>query len=596
MINKVLLVSGSANFSTRDVWEGYRLGLQIAGVEVIPYPTFSMLKVLSIETVCSEIIGKALDLSLQIDCVIFIDGLYFRGERSRVPLSIRKAGIPTVLVATDDPYEPMGPTSTFYTYRFSNEIKSAEEERFYLPTATLPPPAVPLSPNPQYDLSFIGTVFDDRLPLLIRFAEYCETNSLRMLIAGKFVTEPDELKNFSNLELRSRTIDSVEKWEIYADSKVTLNLFRESEFPAESPSPRVFEVTGYGHCALLTGPYRQEVDQLFRDTIYHFDDFDSAVSQLNRALDSETERTEKVQNARKITLASHLYHHRASQMTTTLRESELALADVADSEHKLAWIVGYARSGSTWLAEMLGSLPRISRWHEPYFGRLFRFVMERPEERDRLASFYSHRFQHVWVEGVRELFFKMVQERFPTFGEQGLVVKEVNTPELYPWLKVLFPAGRMIFLTRDPFDTLDSFLDLQSPGSWNEDYQGTEDFLSLENVEKTCVHIQHSILDAIHAYEGFPEKQRLIVRYEDLLTDPAAQLIACGNLISIEVKPGVAAQVADKHRFDNTKETGPGKFRRKGKAGVWKESAYFTPETLEIAHRILGPVRARLGY
>ena len=82
-VASVLLVSGSANFSTRDVWEGYRLALDAAGVRVIPYPTFSFLQVLSGDAVCNDIIGTALDVENRIDCVIFVDGIHFRGKRAQ---------------------------------------------------------------------------------------------------------------------------------------------------------------------------------------------------------------------------------------------------------------------------------------------------------------------------------------------------------------------------------------------------------------------------------------------------------------------------------------------------------------------------------
>ncbi|MCG6156258.1 glycosyltransferase family protein [Rubinisphaera margarita] len=596
MIRKVLLVSGSANFSTRDVWDGYRTGLQVAGINVVPYPTFSMLKVLSIETVCAEIIGTALDVNLGIDCVIFIDGLYFRGERGRVPLSIRKAGIPTVLVATDDPYEEMGASDSLYQYRFSNERRSAEELRFYLPTATLPPPPLPPSPSPTYDLSFLGTVFEDRLPFLKQMAHFCHEQNLRMVIAGKFTTDMAEFKQFNNVELRSRTIEAAEKWELYAESRVTLNLFRESQHAAVSPSPRVFEVTGYGHCALLSGPHRKDVDRLFGDSVYQFQNFEQATERLQEALGDSTGRTEKVRRARDVTLQGHLYHHRASRLCEVLKDLTEADNMVSQREDRLAWVIGYGRSGSTWLAEMLGDLPKIRRWHEPYFGRIFRYLADRPEELDRPASFYSRRYQKTWISGVRDLFFNMVQERYPTFGRQALVIKEVNTPELYPWIRTLFPAGKLIFLARDPFDTLDSYLDLQAPGSWNEQFGQNDEWLSERSVRRTCEHIRSSALAAAEAYESFPELQRLRLNYEDLLTEAAPNLIRCGQLVGIEVDPEAASQVADAHRFDRQVETGPGKFRRKGKAGVWRESEYFTPEVLSIAEEVLGPIRTRLGY
>ena len=66
----VLLVSGSANFSTRDVWDGYRVALAAEGLRVVPYPTFSFLKVLSVDAVCNDILGTALDVANQIDGIV----------------------------------------------------------------------------------------------------------------------------------------------------------------------------------------------------------------------------------------------------------------------------------------------------------------------------------------------------------------------------------------------------------------------------------------------------------------------------------------------------------------------------------------------
>ena len=261
----VLLVSGSANFSTRDVWDGYRVALEQQGIRVIPYPTFSFLKVLSPDAVGNDILGTALDLANGIDCVVFVDGLYFRGARSRIPLSLKRAGIPSVLIATDDPYESLPDVESIYTHRFTNEIRCAVRGAAYLPTATLPLPDVPRLPNPPYHISFLGTVFEDRLPTLLRIAEFCESEGLRFLVAGKIVGGTEPFEKFVCTEVRQRTIETIEKWEIYSQSRVTLNLFRQSEQPADSPSPRIFEVTAFGQAALLTGPVRSEVTRLFGD-------------------------------------------------------------------------------------------------------------------------------------------------------------------------------------------------------------------------------------------------------------------------------------------------------------------------------------------
>lgn len=594
-IANVLLVSGSANFSTRDVWDGYRLALEGAGLRVIPYPTFSFLKVLSIDAVCNDIIGTALDVANEIDCVIFVDGLYFRGPRARVPQSLKRAGLTTVLIATDDPYDTIPQLEDLYTFRFTNEIRCAERGAVYLPTATLPLPDVPRIEHPPYDVSFLGTVFEDRMPLLLKVAEFCEQQRLRFLVAGKFLAGVEAFKAFTCTEVRQRTIETLEKWEIYAQSRLALNLFRTSEHRADSPSPRVFEVTAFGQAALLTGPERSEVTRLFGDTVYHFRDDSSALAAIREALSDEPGRIEKAERARRITLQSHLYEHRAQGLVAQLKKGEAELSEGGVAEDRVAWIVGCGRTGSTWLADMLGDLPRIRRWHEPYFGRFLRHIDEHPEDLDRQASFFSRRYLPIWTSGLRELFFRMVRERFPQFGRHSLVVKEVNTPEIYPWLKLLFPQGRLILLIRDPYDVLDSYLDLQKPGSWNQSF-GDPSERANARVRKTAEHIRNTTLSALDAYETHPIEQRLLLSYEALLGDPIPSLIACGELVSVPIDAESARAVAEKHAFENYDRAGPLQFRRQGRAGVWKSSPNFDAEVLKTAEEVLAPLRGRLGY
>ncbi|HIF01379.1 MAG TPA: sulfotransferase [Planctomycetes bacterium] len=317
---------------------------------------------------------------------------------------------------------------------------------------------------------------------------------------------------------------------------------------------------------------------------------------INRALQDEAARRARVVEARQITEQSHLYQNRAQTVIDTVREAEHDRDIAATAEDRIAWIIGCGRTGSTWLAEMLADVPGIRRWHEPYFGRFFKHLQDRPEDLDRSSSFFAKRHQKVWLDGLRQMFFRMVHDRYPQFGRHALVVKEVNTPEIYPWVSTLFPAGRLIHLVRDPFDTLDSYLSLQKSGSWNDQFGDKDDPLSEDNVRRTEKHIHSTMLQALEAYEQFPADRRLQVSYEDLLVDARLQVQLCGKLVSIKVSDDDARATAEKHDFNNYKDTGDLKFRRKGKAGVWKTSENFTPQVRQIATQILGQLRARLGY
>ena len=89
---------------------------------------------LSHEAVGNDIIGKAHDVRHSVDAVVFIDGLFFRGEREWVPLSLRKSGMPTAVVKTDDPYAPITNAHHLYDVVLSNELAGLGEHELYLPT------------------------------------------------------------------------------------------------------------------------------------------------------------------------------------------------------------------------------------------------------------------------------------------------------------------------------------------------------------------------------------------------------------------------------------------------------------------------------
>lgn len=595
-LSNVLVVSGAARFSTRDVWDGYCEALSDLGLNVIAYPTFSMLKLLSADLVCADILGKSLNGEIQIDCVIFTDGLFFRGQRAFVPQSIRRAGVPTVLIATDDPYEVLPNAEAQYTHIFSNEVSCAASESSYLATATLQPPEVDRVADPKFHLSFVGTVFKDRVDLLVELARFCEQQHYSFLIAGKFPAGIETFEEFRFTTLRSETVSDTDKWSIYADSRVVLNVFREAPEGTASPNPRVFEVTAFGHAALLTGEPRSEVTRLFGDTVYEFADGESACRQLQLALENEDERRSRVDRAREITLQGHLYEHRAEAMLNVLREREGEYQGAEQFDDHIAWVTGCGRTGSTWLSEMLGEISSIRRWHEPYFGRFLKHIHERPADRERATSFFASEFDHVWMQGLRNLFHEMVAQRYPRIGEHSLIVKEVNTPELFDWILPLFRSSRMILLIRDPFDILDSYLSLQKPGSWNSEFGEAEESNIAGRAEHSATHISETLWHAYRAFERFPDSQKLLVRYEDLLADAAPVLIACSRLVKQDISEEQARAAAEKHRFDKYEKTGDLEFRRFGRAGSWQTSGNFTDEITEIADRILGPLRAKLGY
>jgi len=599
-LRTVMVVAGAAAFSTRDVWEGYVQGLSQLGLEVLPYPTFSMRNVLSAEMVGNDIIGKSLDVRNAIDAVIFTDGLFFRLERRWIIETLSHRGVLTALIATEDPYEPLLIEDNAYTVRFTNELSCVDNGAIYLPTATCFPPNLTGSKQDK-DIIFIGTVFPDRWPLLRQLGLYCEDHAIRFDICGHFLVDTHEFDNSNYVLIRPGTVQSSEKWREYASAKIVLNIFRDGGPNAISANPRIYEVAALGKATLVTDDSRKEVKKIFEDSLYYFTNFQSLAEQINLALSNEYNREKRVLDAQQIALDGHLYKHRASVLAEVLDNFSGTNVNRSSgrfpAEENTYWIFGSGRSGSTWLLELLGSLPEVAVWHEPYFGALLQHLEDHPSERERPQAFFNESYRREWLTNLKGLFLNVAKSRFNGVSVNSkLVVKEVNAPELAPYVCDMFPSASYILLIRDPFDVLDSQLDMQRVGAWNEEFGRELKLPYKEKVKHTAQHIEKSFRLSMAGFDKIHENKRLQLRYEELLQRPSETLERCAKFLGAAVSQAEISLSIESHSFNKHQQTGQSQFRRFGKAGIWRESETFDDEVHQIAENLLGDLRAELGY
>lgn len=262
-------------------------------------------------------------------------------------------------------------------------------------------------------------------------------------------------------------------------------------------------------------------------------------------------------------------------------------------QEDVTWIFGSARSGSTWLTEMLGDLGAIT-WPEPHFGLLF--AGKRPDLDGREDYFFHRRHREAILRKSRELFFEVASEQFGSLSEgQRLVVKDINAYLICPDFADLFPSSRYLFLSRDPFDIVDSILDMQKPGAWNEGYESGEASL-LQRAIRAATDTRASFETALDGYERVSPELRYSVRYEDLIDDPEHTLERVGAFCEIPFTKYSLDRAVEKNRFEKHAKTGEKEFRRFGRAGVWQSSPNFTDEVHAELESRLGDLRERLGY
>jgi hypothetical protein len=98
----------------------------------------------------------------------------------------------------------------------------------------------------------------------------------------------------------------------------------------------------------------------------------------------------------------------------------------------------------------------------------------------------------------------------------------------------------------------------------------------------------------------------MVVKYEDLLADPAGKLAAAVEFLGVSVAPDRIQQTVDAYtadrmrerernsRFHERKQRRDIMFVRSARAGDWTET--FTPSDEELFSRATGGLLERLGY
>ena len=284
-------------------------------------------------------------------------------------------------------------------------------------------------------------------------------------------------------------------------------------------------------------------------------------------------------------------------------QDRLARIEAGDTEggikpENIVWIVGAGRTGSSWLAFMMESLPEHSRWNEPLVGYLFGHTYyERAEARAEDPTdrhFILGTDRPTWLRSIRSFVLDGANARFPERIDGGyLVIKEPHGSLGVPLLMEALPESRMVFLVRDPRDAVASALDAHREGSWvhrrverkkaapDED----PDAYVQSRSEAYLRYIQH-VKQTFEAHEG----RKALVRYEDLRADTLGTMKRMYSGLSIPVDEGKLAEAVDKHDWDNIPEEqkGPGKIRRKATPGSFGED--LTPTQVEIVERECAPI------
>ena len=291
------------------------------------------------------------------------------------------------------------------------------------------------------------------------------------------------------------------------------------------------------------------------------------------------------------------------------------MAGLADNPHRLAWIFGSSRSGSTWLLKMLSELDRVVAVDDPHLGHhlgvwrplpLAWAVGEKPPElttlldlkADEPGFFFAEEYRASWEGPLRDL----IAARFE--AQDGLdprgaadrvyVVKEPGS-HVAPLLAGLFRGCKLIFLLRDGRDVVDSWLDAYQRDSWAIDggaFPVTEEG-RLPLIRWLAAAWEYRTRAVWQAYQACAEGDRILVRYDDLRDNTQPVLADICRVLGLEASG--LDEVVERYRFEDVppSKKGSGCEIRAASPGGWREN--LSTEEQRVLNETLMPTLVEFG-
>lgn len=242
-------------------------------------------------------------------------------------------------------------------------------------------------------------------------------------------------------------------------------------------------------------------------------------------------------------------------------------AVVHDHPHRNLFITAMPKSGSTWLARMVASIPGYREWAPPYIT-----------ETDHTLH----------AESLRQ----------PPVGYTVTKLHSRPTPEHLALLNGL--QRPYVILFRDLRDAaVSGYFFLRGV----YEHESAAAYRGLNAEEGIARWMDEKLAERVQWIDGWlagrDVKWGLVVRYEDLLRDPLDGFHGICDHFEVNLSASQLRKIVERHSFQRATGRAPGQtdeksFNRKGIAGDWVN--HFTPALKEKFKSIAGDALVRFGY
>jgi peptidoglycan/xylan/chitin deacetylase (PgdA/CDA1 family) len=222
--------------------------------------------------------------------------------------------------------------------------------------------------------------------------------------------------------------------------------------------------------------------------------------------------------------------------------------------------------------------------------------------RDRGNYFFSPKYDDAWRPEVRRMmlvrFHRLVERTAERYEVRSplVVLKEVAGAHAAPLVMSMFPRSRMVFLVRDGRDVVDSQTAANQPGGWLPVGGWTSAEERHEFIRRRARTWVGDVASIERAFEAHPPELRRMLRYEDLLADPASNLGSLVEWLGLNRSERWLERAVDANAFDSIapEHKGPKKFYRSATPGAWRNN--LTEEETATLESVMGGKLRELGY
>jgi hypothetical protein len=265
-------------------------------------------------------------------------------------------------------------------------------------------------------------------------------------------------------------------------------------------------------------------------------------------------------------------------------------------DKQFVFIIGAARSGTTWLQAMIGAHPSVCTFGELQLYEFYTTPWVAAWKRQVEFSDFNG-LPTLWSEDelyhfLREFLDRIYSQVLYTKPEATFILDKHPGNSFYiEHIDKLLPNVKFIHMIRDGRDVAVSAL--AASQSWGG-------LWAPKNIQSTASLWKASVLGAKHAqrYEG----RYLEVKYEDFFANGVGTLKEVFEFIGAPVDFEEVVSIFHSHQFERMKQRGTGTnqytlpetFFRKGQVGDWRSA--LTPTQRYIFHEVAGELLRELGY